>query len=222
MSEKIFSKIRGVSYENRQELIKKLVVGQHLQLYRDLDNKYDDNAIAVYCGTDHLGFINKNMSPKLIDCMKQGKDIFVVVEAITGMKYGTYGVNIKIEIFEKSELENRVLPDISIDPYRDLYYMNVNLKNNLKIFEKNMQDERKRCDDFSRFLRTSALYKSTEDVQMPELFSEKKSVKVGANNIIDEQEYREVISAADAMEEFSECFDSEEEMAEYLDNLYLD
>lgn len=48
----------GVTYENRQQHIKKLKSGQSLQLRREPDNPHDRWAVAVYDGAgNHLGYL---------------------------------------------------------------------------------------------------------------------------------------------------------------------
>ncbi|MBV8151602.1 MAG: HIRAN domain-containing protein, partial [Candidatus Eremiobacteraeota bacterium] len=49
------TKIAGVSFEGRQDLVSALSPGMLLELRRQPDNPYDSNAIEVYYGTLHLG-----------------------------------------------------------------------------------------------------------------------------------------------------------------------
>lgn len=46
----MFLKIVGVTFENRQNLIKKLQVNEELKLVREPNNLFDKNAVAVYNG----------------------------------------------------------------------------------------------------------------------------------------------------------------------------
>lgn len=39
--------------------LKRMQGGEELKLVREPDNKHDKNAIAVYCGTQRLGFVPK-------------------------------------------------------------------------------------------------------------------------------------------------------------------
>lgn len=79
------TKVVGVSYENRQDVLAGLEAGVELALRRDAHNEYDANAIAVTLldGTQ-LGYLNKHLAKQLAPAMDSGIAYDAAVSALTG------------------------------------------------------------------------------------------------------------------------------------------
>lgn len=95
-----FTKISGISFYDRQQIIKQINVGDILQLKRDYKNQYDKFAIGIYTNDNHIGWIPKHISQKLaweLDC---GLNWVVKVMDITGRDKETQGVNIQLLYIE--------------------------------------------------------------------------------------------------------------------------
>ena len=103
----IHTKIAGVSFEGRQEIIKILKVGEILELRREPDNKFDRNAIQILremgewpathiTQYQQLGYINKELAADLADAMDRGINYICKVSSITGEGKDLLGVNIGI------------------------------------------------------------------------------------------------------------------------------
>ena len=59
--------IAGIKYrDNYEEMLSKLSEGMEVQLRKDPNNPYDPDAIAVYNGNDHLGYIPKWDIPAIV------------------------------------------------------------------------------------------------------------------------------------------------------------
>lgn len=95
-SNSFFSTVAGVTFEGRQEYVKKCRLGQELELIRDKMNVHDRNAIAVYAGDNQVGYIKKEIAAKMAPKMDSGTKYRCFVENITGQEYNNYGINIKI------------------------------------------------------------------------------------------------------------------------------
>jgi hypothetical protein len=107
------SKVRGVTYGNRQDIIRKYIKpGAYLLLKQDPDNEHDPNAIAVMfvnkrrLRSDELlciGYIGRELAAELIGHMAKGKGISATVKEITGgtRDKPTLGVNLQIYILGK-------------------------------------------------------------------------------------------------------------------------
>jgi len=94
----MFLKIVGVTFENRQNLIKKLQVNEELKLVREPNNLFDKNAVAVYNGGHQLGYIGKNFAKFIARRIDAGIKYKCFVTAVTGGCNGArYGANICIE-----------------------------------------------------------------------------------------------------------------------------
>lgn len=94
--EEFYTKIVGVTFENRQGLISGLQIGQELNLRREKENAYDKNAIAVYQGDKHLGYLKRELAHHLAICMDNHVGYTANVSQITGLDKTTQGVNIFI------------------------------------------------------------------------------------------------------------------------------
>ena len=91
------TKIMGVSFEGRQDIVAGLVPGLDLQLQRQPDNPNDANAIAVFYGSLQLGFLRKQIAKHLAPLVDAGITYLARVEHVTGGVHGkNYGVNIRV------------------------------------------------------------------------------------------------------------------------------
>lgn len=104
-----YSKIVGVTHDNRQELIRKLDVGKELQLIREPQNTYDRNAIAVYSDLGQLGYIPKETAISLAESMDLDEKYQCHVSQITGQTYNNLGVNIHIQS-KPYDLDSKTTP----------------------------------------------------------------------------------------------------------------
>lgn len=64
--ESIETHVAGVTFENRQEVIREIKVSDWLRVGREIDNQFDPNAIAVYTKEFRaVGYINKELAAKI-------------------------------------------------------------------------------------------------------------------------------------------------------------
>lgn len=79
------TKVVGVTYENRQDVLAGLEPGVELRLERQPDNEYDACAIAVTLldGTQ-IGFLNKHLARQLAPVIDSGVAYDAAVSAVTG------------------------------------------------------------------------------------------------------------------------------------------
>lgn len=109
MPETIRSKIRGVSKGNRQEYIQSVFPGDQLDLRREPDNLYDENAIKVFAGDysdDDLGYLSKDLAERLAPILDSYKQLVMAeVIDITGEYKRTQGVNIELTIYTEEETQ---------------------------------------------------------------------------------------------------------------------
>ena len=99
------TKIVGVSFEGRQDTIAGLMPGLELDLRRHPDNPADANAIAVYFGALHIGFLRKQIAKHLAPLIDAGARYRARIEHVTGGPSGgsvegkakSFGVNIRVE-----------------------------------------------------------------------------------------------------------------------------
>lgn len=92
------TKVMGVSFEGRQDMVAGLVPGQELELQRQPENPHDANAIAVHYGTFHIGFLRKQIAKHLAPLIDGGVRYRARIEHVTGGRDGkNFGVNIRVE-----------------------------------------------------------------------------------------------------------------------------
>src|SRR5512147_46342 len=82
-----FTKVVGVTYENRQSVIKKLVGNEPCRLVPEPENPYDSNAIAVLVstssGVQQIGYLKHEFAAKVAPLM-EGEPLMCKINAITG------------------------------------------------------------------------------------------------------------------------------------------
>ena len=103
------SKLVGVSFEGRQDVIAKLKGDEPLRFRREPENLYDSNATAVdvMVGKDWcaIGYIAKDNNSELAFVLDAGKDASIKLSEITGDGENKhYGVNVYIEYEKERQL----------------------------------------------------------------------------------------------------------------------
>lgn len=94
-----FTKLVGVTFDNRQETIVQLEENEMLVLRRDPLNEYDPSAISVYVPRldKQIGFLNKELAAALAPAIDGGEEYRVALGSITGGDGGrSYGVNVEL------------------------------------------------------------------------------------------------------------------------------
>lgn len=109
-----FSKLVGVSFEGRQEVIATLTGDEQLRFRREPENEYDSNATAVdvkvVTGKTKIkwlpiGYIAKDNNAELAMVLDSGKHASIKLSEITGDgETKHYGVNVYIEYEKKRKL----------------------------------------------------------------------------------------------------------------------
>ncbi len=97
-AERFHTKLAGVTFEGRQEVVARLAPGMPLRLERRPDNEYDANACAAYDPHGvQVGFLNKRLAAVLAPVMDAGVEYDIEVADITGGAEGeSLGVNVVV------------------------------------------------------------------------------------------------------------------------------
>lgn len=105
------SKLVGVTFEGRQEVIKVLTGSEELRVRREADNAYDKNAVAVDVKFGEvwapIGYIAKDKNADIAATLDAGKEVFIAIASLTGGGEKSYGVNTEIE-FSKVKAVKKV------------------------------------------------------------------------------------------------------------------
>lgn len=94
------TKIAGVTFDNRQEIIKRMYAGQVLTLKREPYNQYDPFAVAVLVNNEKIGYLSKEIAPYIATNIDNGYYYYCKVINISGGGDYNYGVNIKIDRYD--------------------------------------------------------------------------------------------------------------------------
>lgn len=96
-AEEFNTKIVGVTFEGRQDVIAGLRPGDRLELVRRPENTYDSNAIAVCFGDLQLGFLRREIAFRLAPKIDAGVRYTAGVTDVTGGRDGkNVGTNIRV------------------------------------------------------------------------------------------------------------------------------
>lgn len=97
-----YSKVRGVTFENRQILIKRLLKYNpkciSLSLQPEPTNLFDSEAIKIIAsvkgkGSATIGYVSKELNSMFNRKMEEGKNIILELENITGTIDSILGIN---------------------------------------------------------------------------------------------------------------------------------
>lgn len=98
---KVFTKVAGVTYEDRQSILPTLHSGMPLELFREPNNFHDKNAIALYCNGKMIGYIKRDLAMGLAFLIDRGTRVEGEIVEITGGDGLTYGCNIELTIYKQ-------------------------------------------------------------------------------------------------------------------------
>ncbi len=110
------TKIAGVSFEGRQDVIAGLRAGAPLELFRQPDNPHDPNAIAVHYGNLQLGFFNRRLAAHIAPLIDAGARYRARIASLTGASAPAQaqekfrGVNVLVEREAGSAIARRTEP----------------------------------------------------------------------------------------------------------------
>jgi single-stranded-DNA-specific exonuclease len=103
----MMSKLVGVSFDGRQDNVKKIQPGFNLFWVHEKDNQYDPNAIKVFADPEmvhELGHLKKELAEQVVEWLADGKTMMIVAEQVTGGKDNqTFGLNIRIVVQESEQ-----------------------------------------------------------------------------------------------------------------------
>lgn len=117
------SKIVGVTFEGRQDVIATLKGNEPLRFRREPENEYDSNAVAIdvltkdgYMGVDNMdtietdawlpiGYIARDKNQELAGVLTDGRFANIKLSEVTGGGDKAYGVNVYIEYERPRKLE---------------------------------------------------------------------------------------------------------------------
>lgn len=92
------TKVAGVTFEGRQDVVRSLVPGDPLLLRREPDNPHDPHAVKVLTGSGaQVGFLSARVAARLAPSMDTGVRYAATVSQLTGGGDRSYGVNIHIQ-----------------------------------------------------------------------------------------------------------------------------
>lgn len=104
--DEFYTKVVGVTFENRQEVVAGLREGEKLTLIREPANPHDANAVRVENGSGvQLGYLNARLAKHFAQLLDRGEQYVTYVSQVTGGIDRNYGVNIVIQKVGKENSE---------------------------------------------------------------------------------------------------------------------
>lgn len=111
-----YTKLVGVTFDNRQKIIAEIKEKDQVELIREVQNKYDHNAIGVYWQGQSVGYLNSRLAAALTNCLDKKEIYEAYVSKITGQTINSLGVN--IQVIKKSHTENNEMIKSQREKYR--------------------------------------------------------------------------------------------------------
>jgi single-stranded-DNA-specific exonuclease len=95
-AESFHTKLAGVTFEGRQDVVARLQPGSPVRLVRQPDNEFDPNAVAVFAPDgEQVGYLNRRLASVLAPALDAGAEWDVSVTEVTGgEEAGARGVNV--------------------------------------------------------------------------------------------------------------------------------
>jgi single-stranded-DNA-specific exonuclease len=119
-----YTKVAGVTFEGRQDLIPEVRAGQPLRLVREPANPHDPHAVAVVTEDGRqLGYLSARLAGRLAPSIDAGTRYAVMASQVTGGGERSYGLNIFIQREDPVAPPDRLLwmgwRDLSIEQLLD-------------------------------------------------------------------------------------------------------
>lgn len=96
--DEFYTKAAGVTFENRQDIVRQLREGERLNLVREADNVHDPNAIRIErADGSQVGYLNTRLAKNLAPYIDRGEQYLTLVSQVTGGGDRSYGVNIVVQ-----------------------------------------------------------------------------------------------------------------------------
>lgn len=106
------TKLAGVTFEGRQEILARLEAGAPLRAERQPDNEHDPDAIALFDPHgDQVGFFNRRLAAVLAPAMDAGAEYDVEVTDLTGGGEHSLGVNVLVSRRGAEDLASALVAD---------------------------------------------------------------------------------------------------------------
>lgn len=92
----ISTRVVGVTFEGRQEIVAQLHEGDHIWLEREPNNRYDYNAIRVSRSNgEQIGYLNRHLAANLTPYLDAyGKPVRGKVILVTGSRWDNYSLGV--------------------------------------------------------------------------------------------------------------------------------
>ena len=98
-----FTKVVGVTFEDRQSVAERLVIGEALLVDHQPDNPVDSNAVALVRGTgEQVGFLRRQIASAIAPLIDGGAAYVAHVRQVTGGNGRSIGVNVQVERLDVS------------------------------------------------------------------------------------------------------------------------
>jgi len=92
--EEFFTKVVGVTFGERQQVIQKIRAGERVELKRETDNPFDRQAIGVYYQGQSIGYLQARLARNLAPALEKQTSYEAYVTQITGQGERYLGVNL--------------------------------------------------------------------------------------------------------------------------------
>ena len=102
--------VKGVSFDNKQELIETIKDGDILHFVKEPENEYDKNAIKIVFNENHVGYISRKLSGILQDCIN---DLCGEVIHVVGTKEDNQNLGLRFVFRRKESIGRKQL--VSLD-----------------------------------------------------------------------------------------------------------
>lgn len=110
------SKLVGVTFEGRQDIIKMLKGDEPLRVRREADNQYDPQAVAVDVLIAEvyqpIGYIAKDKNKDISAALDAGEEVSIAIASLTGGGDKSVGVNISLEYVKVKEEAKKAEPAV--------------------------------------------------------------------------------------------------------------
>jgi hypothetical protein len=113
------TKVVGVTFDNRQEVIAKLHQGDRVWLDMEPDNPFDANAISVCRSNgEQIGYLNRHLAASLITLFRAyGYPVKGKVAVVTGSEWGGYNLGVVISF--KLPKNNQLNSNLQFEDWND-------------------------------------------------------------------------------------------------------
>jgi hypothetical protein len=85
-------------HKGAYEVLRQMKRSDTLTPRREPDNSHDDKAVALYVGTQHMGYVPRDQSPMVYRALEEGRRVTVMLDCVEAHLHGAPAIIVRMDL----------------------------------------------------------------------------------------------------------------------------